>query len=524
VETLFRISREANRVPLTRPWKRLITVGRAYELLRTDLRRQLDRAQREIGWEYCRFHALFHDDMAVVKMNQEGHVRYQWRTVEEVYDTLLDVGLRPFVELNPMPKALASGDQTIFWYGMNVTPPKDYDQWEDLVETFARRCLSRYGRHEIRKWYFELWNEPNLPGFWAGNFVDYMRLYEHTVAALKRIDPHLRVGGPATAGAAWIPEFLNACAERGLPADFVSTHRYPQDAFTPIGGDKPDGWDIDRHFDESFETVQQQVRVSPFPDAEIHWTEWNCQAATGAATVSWGQNRYVESSYAASFIARHCIELDSTCDSMGWWALSDIFEEAGPQLHPFNCGYGLLSVDGLAKASYNAFRFLREMEGDRLGLTTRDGIPDGCGAVATFEDGVVRVLIWNHPRLVEREVSSWNVRIESPGNNGFASVKVIAPGNGSPVETWQAMGCPHTLTRHAQSVLEAASQPKTDLVNEISLGEGCSGYALTLEPWSVALLEWSPAEPVAIGKGMQAYGKASDESGNLESLLSGNQR
>lgn len=507
--------------PLSRPWKKLITVGRAYELLRTDLRRQLDRAQREVGWAYCRFHALFHDDMAVVKSNRQGEIRYQWRTVEEIYDTLLDVGLRPFVELNPMPKALASGDQTIFWYAMNVTPPGDYSQWEDLVEAFARRCLNRYGRREIRKWYFELWNEPNLPGFWSGDFDGYIRLYEHTVSALRRVDPQLRVGGPATAGAAWIPEFLEACHGKNLPVNFVSTHRYPQDAFTPIGGKKPAGWDIEKDFDNSFRRVKADVRASAYPDAEIHWTEWNCQAATNPDGVTWGQNKFVESCYAASFIARHCIELDATCDSMGWWALSDIFEEAGPQLHPFNCGYGLLSVDGLAKASYNAFRFLNEMEGKRMNIVMDGTVPEGCGAAATMENEMLRVLIWNHPHLAQGSAPTWKVQVVSPGSDGIASIRRIAPGAGSPVETWQAMGCPHTLTPHTAAILESASRPGVEVLDAV-MKDGRAIHSLEVEPYTVALFEWSPREPVAIGKGMQAYGKEGHNPDQLEILLSGN--
>ena len=502
--------------PLRQPWKKLITVGRAYELLRTDLQSHLDRAQREIGWEYCRFHALFHDDMAVVKKVKED-IRYQWRTINGIYDTLLDVGLRPFVELNPMPKALASGDRTIFWYGMNVTPPKDFNQWEDLIENYARQCIRRYGRAEVRQWYFELWNEPNMPGFWTGEFEGYIKLYEHTVAALRRVDPNLRVGGPATAGAGWVPEFTAACAKRGLPVDFVSTHRYPQDAFTPIGGEKPAGHDIEQDFDDSFRRVQNEVKASAYPGAEIHWTEWNCQAAKGPDEVSWGQNRYVESSYAGSFIARHCTELDDTCDSMGWWALSDIFEEPGPQLHPFNCGYGLISVDGFAKASYNAFRFLREMVGERLEIDFGTGLPAGCSGVATEEEGVSRVLLWNHPHLADPNVSTWKTSIAQADMDAVVTRQQIEPGVGSPVETWEAMGCPANLNRHTHTLLESASRPRSTL---LKAKEGA--YVVELPPYSIALLEWSKKEPMAIGKGMQSYGSATKKEPDLlENLLSG---
>lgn len=502
--------------PLNRPWKKLITVGRAYELLRTDLRRQLDRAQREIGWEYCRFHALFHDDMAVVKKVKE-ELRFQWRTVGEIYDTLLDVGLRPFAELNPMPTALASGDRTIFWYKMNVTPPKDFLQWENLIEEYARFCIGRYGRREVREWYFELWNEPNMPGFWTGGFDGYVKLYEHTVAALHRLDKQLRVGGPATAGADWVPEFTEACAKKGLPLDFVSTHRYPQDAFTPIGGEKSAGFDIEKDFDDSFRRVQSAVRASAYPDAEIHWTEWNCQAATGPDDVSWGQNRYVESAYAGSFIARHCTELDDACDSMGWWALSDIFEEPGPQLHPFNCGYGLISVDGFAKAAYNAFEFLKHMDGAVCEVDLGANAPAGCGAIATTDNGTTRLLLWNHPHLSDQAAADWTAQIQSPEANHLATVRQISPGAGSPVEVWEEIGCPVNLSTQTRALLQAASRPSCQL-----LAARDGAQTIELAPYTVALCEWSPREPMAIGKGMQTYGKGdAKEPDLLENLLSG---
>lgn len=503
--------------PLNRPWKKLITVGRAYELLRTDLRKHLDKAQREIGWEYCRFHALFHDDMAVVKKVKDD-IRFQWRTIGEIYDTLLDVGLRPFAELNPMPNALASGERTIFWYKMNVTPPKDFAEWENLIEEYARFCIRRYGRAEVRKWYFELWNEPNMPGFWTGGFDGYVKLYEHTVAALHRVDRNLRVGGPATAGADWIPEFAGLCAKRGLPVDFFSTHRYPQDAFTPIGGERPAGFDIEKDFDDSFRRVRDDVKSSAYPDAEIHWTEWNCQAATGPDEVSWGFNRYVESSYAGSFIARHCTELDNACDSMGWWALSDIFEEPGPQLHPFNCGYGLISVDGLAKASYNAFSFLNQMDGDLLEVDLGEDAPEGCGGIACESQGVTRLLLWNHPALSNPNAPVWKSRVASPDAEALSTIRVIERGKGSVVEVWEQIGCPANLNKQTHALLEAASQPGCRLLPQEN-----SEHPFALAPYSVALCEWTAKEPMAIGKGMQAYGKSAKKQDEdiLETLLSG---
>ena len=170
---------------LKMPWKNCIGVGRANNLLRADILEHLERIQKEIGFRYCRFHAIFDDEMRVVVRNPDNTISYQWHEVDNVYDALLRLGLRPFVELNPMPAALASGPKTMFFYKMNVTPPKSYEEWGNLVEAFARHIIQRYGLDEVRQWYFEVWNEPDLDGFWSGSKEEYFRLYDASAKALK---------------------------------------------------------------------------------------------------------------------------------------------------------------------------------------------------------------------------------------------------------------------------------------------------------------------------------------------------
>lgn len=173
--------------PLRMPWKQGITVGRAYELLRADLLDHLRLVQRVVGYRYCRFHGVFHDDMDVVRRDAGGKLFFQWHHVDKVYDALLALGLKPFVELNPMPAALASGTQTIFAWKMNVTLPREYDEWAQLVRAFTEHLIERYGLDEVATWYFEVWNEPNLSGFWSGTQEDYWRLYDVSARTLKSV-------------------------------------------------------------------------------------------------------------------------------------------------------------------------------------------------------------------------------------------------------------------------------------------------------------------------------------------------
>jgi len=470
------------------PWKKGIAVGRAYELLRADLLTHLTICQREIGFEFCRFHALFHDEMAVVRRDATGNLVYQWRFVDEIFDRLRSVGLRPFVELNPMPSALASGKQRMFWYGMNVTPPRDMAEWSELVSAFARHCIDRYGRAEVRQWYFEVWNEPNLGAFWAGSQADYFELYAASARALTAVDPELRVGGPATASARWIPELIEHCGRTGTPLDFVSTHTYAQDEFVQYPDRAASPHDPGEFFADAFRRVQREVADSARPDLEIHWTEWNTQQAHDAASVTWSHNRSVDALEGGSFVARECVALDGTCDSMFYWVASDLFEEGGPMTAPFSQTYGLLTMDGLPKATFNAMRLLARMRGDRLKISELALAHPGCGAVATREGVVTRLLLWNHP-IPGLSAANWSVDVSLPGEQWFL-VRVTA-GAGSPFERWLEMGQPQNLSPVAREALAYAAVPSVAVVSPMP------DYRLEVGPGEVV---WIEARPMESGK------------------------
>jgi xylan 1,4-beta-xylosidase len=179
-----------------------------------------------------RFHGILSDPMGTLTC-QKDRLLYSFFNADSIIDYLLSIGMRPFVELSFMPTTLASGAQTVFRYQGNVTPPRDYRAWAALIQKLVHHWVDRYGVAEVREWYFEVWNEPNLHAFWTGTQADYFELYRHTAEAIKGIDPGLRVGGPASAKNAWITEFLDFCDGHGIAADFVSTHHYPTDASAP---------------------------------------------------------------------------------------------------------------------------------------------------------------------------------------------------------------------------------------------------------------------------------------------------
>ena len=215
---------------MNKMFKMCVGAGRANEGLRADWQQQLRLTKAECDFQYIRMHGLFTDDMAVYKEDRMGKPEYNFMYIDALFDPLLEMGIKPFVELGFMPSALASGPETIFWWQGNVTPPKDYEKWEALVYELTMDFTERYGKDEVKTWYFEVWNEPNLsPGFWSGTQEEYFKLYQYAARGVKRVNEDYRVGGPATAGASWEPEMIEFCKKNNVPIDFISTHSYGVD-------------------------------------------------------------------------------------------------------------------------------------------------------------------------------------------------------------------------------------------------------------------------------------------------------
>src|SRR5215213_5120088 len=208
-------------------FRHVVGAGRAAEGLRADWQRDLNLVRRECGFEYLRFHGLLHDELGVYSEDRRGQAVYNFQYVDALYDAILASGMRPFVELGFMPRLLASGKKTVFWWEGNITPPKDYGKWEQLVRALVTHWTARYGLEEVRRWYFEVWNEPNLKDlFWSGDQEEYFKLYETAARAVKSVSPDYKVGGPATAGRGWIKETIEFASRRRVPLDFVTTHDY----------------------------------------------------------------------------------------------------------------------------------------------------------------------------------------------------------------------------------------------------------------------------------------------------------
>lgn len=369
--SIRQISLSANAVKgdLNRNFNFCVGAGRANEGLRADWQRQLRQAKDAIGFRYIRFHGLLSDDMGVYSEDKSGKSVYNWQYIDELYDFLLSIKMKPFVELGFMPDALASGKKTIFWWKGNITPPKDDEKWKALIKALVNHWTERYGAAEVKSWYFEVWNEPNLKdAFFSGTRDDYFKLYRETAEAIKSVSKSYRVGGPATAGNAWIPETIDFCVQQKVPIDFISTHTYGvKQGFLDANGDA--GVIVSQNRDAVWSDMRrsrEQINKSPLPGLELHYTEWS-SSYTPADPM---HDNYQQAAYILDKIKNG----GPFVTSLSYWTFTDIFEEAGPRSTPFHGGFGLMNYQDIKKPAFYAYQYLNQLGTTELKNTDSQSI------------------------------------------------------------------------------------------------------------------------------------------------------
>ncbi|MEN1785524.1 MAG: glycoside hydrolase [Bacteroidota bacterium] len=335
-------------------FRKSVGAGRAYEGLRADWQHQLAMVKEECGFEFMRLHGIFHEDMAVYSKSEDGQTIYNWQYVDKLYDFLLSIGIKPFVELSFMPKALASGEQTIFWWNSNVTPPNDYNAYGNLIQNFTEHLVERYGEEEVGTWYFEVWNEPNHGGFFSGSMEEYFKMYRAAATAIKSVNQTYKVGGPASAGAGWIEEFIDYCASNKVPLDFISSHEYGVLGVLDVYGVRRIQMVKDpNRVANSVAQVAQWINEGKIKPLEVHFTEWSSSYSPRDAVHDTYQN--------ATYVLNTLKFSEDIATSMSYWTFTDIFEEGGPPVTPFHGGFGLLNVQGIKKPTYYVYKYLNQL-------------------------------------------------------------------------------------------------------------------------------------------------------------------
>jgi xylan 1,4-beta-xylosidase len=471
---------------LSDAWRFCVGTGRVELALRRDYQDSLALLQRDIGFRYIRGHGLLSDGMGVYRpYDHEGarHVHHCFTYVDQVVDAYLAAGIRPFLELGFMPEALAVGTQTVFWWRGNVTPPRSYREWADLVRAILAHLVDRYGLDEVRTWPIEVWNEPNLSDFWQdADEKAYHRLYEVTARTVKEVDAALQVGGPAiTPGAdEWLDRFAEFAEGRDVPVDFVSKHAYtsgPADQ-VPFGVHQtlaPASSLLDQ-----FATPRERLKGTRLAGLPVHITEFNSSYCPN--------NPIHDTAFHAAYLAPVLAHGGDFADSFSYWTFSDVFEEAGVPTALFHGGFGLLTHRQVRKPTYHLYAFMARMGPDLLARGDDH-------LVTRHPDGRVTVLAWApvDPTGETPGPDRHVLRLSLPvaAREVFVRRSTVDEEHGNAYTAWRHMGSPRSPKPGQLDVLHDAAEPARSH-RRLPAPEGRAELDLSLARHEITLVELAP--------------------------------
>ncbi len=453
-------------------WEQMFGSGRAILSLRESYRQDLQVVKQATGLRYVRFHAIFHDEVGVYDEDQQGQPVFNFSYVDQIYDGLLANGVRPFVELSFMPNKLAAKPIVqAFWYKPDVAPPKDWAKWDNLITQFVSHLVDRYGIDEVSQWYFEVWNEPNID-FWGGDprQATYWDLYDHTARAVKAVNPGLRIGGPATAQAAWADAFIRHCAANHVPVDFVSTHVYGNDQAKDVFG-TDENVPRDKMVCRAVKKVHDQITASTMPNLPLIWSEFNASYFNEPAVT--------DASYMGPWLADTIRQCDGLVDVMSYWTFSDVFEEQGVVKTPFYGGFGLLAEDGIPKPVFNAFKLLHHLGEQRIAVSSDSAL------LTKKKDGSLVIAVWNYAPPEQVGVAKTITLHFEGGHYKHAIVSTVDPSHGDVHSIYEKMGSPRYLSQAQIRQLKQAAEIPPAAERNLIGGE----LTLTLPSYGLAVVE-----------------------------------
>lgn len=449
----------------------------------------------------------------------QGNPVYDWTLTDRIFDTYLERGLKPYVQLGFMPEALSTHptdyphdpppDKLIFPPSGFGHPPKDYAKWGELCFQWAQHCAEKYGRAEAESWWWEPWNEPNID-YWRGTPAEFHQLYDYSVEGVRRALPGARVGGPETAGGPggdFLRDFLEHCARgtnyatgrQGAPLDFLSFHAKGSPTFEDGHvrmGVRHQLSDIDRAF----------AVIASFPEFKDRPIVIGESDPEGCAACRGPQNGYrngtMYSSYTAASFARkheladrHGVNLEGALT----WAFE--FED-----QPYFAGFRVLASNGIDHPVLNVFRMFGRMGGQRLttestaGATLDAMLTDGVrgrpdvSAFAGLDAKKLCVLVWHYH---DDDVPGPDAAVDLALNGLPPALHAatlqhfrIDAAHSNAFETWKGMGSPEQPTPAQYAQLEhsgrlaplAAPQP-------VRIDNGTARLQITLPRQAVSLLE-----------------------------------
>ena len=462
--------------------------------------------------------ALKWGSTGVYREDAQGNPIYDWTILDRIFDAYLENGVRPYAQIGFMPKDLSVKPDPYQhqWnpqlryeeiYTGWAYPPKDYEKWAELVFRWVRHCIERYGQAEVESWYWQTWNEPNIP-YWQGTRDEFFKLHDHAIDAVRRALPTARVGGPDTAGSGgrFTRQFLEHClrgtnyatGQVGTPLDFVSFHAKGSPAFVE-GHVRMGIANQLRTIDDGFRIIASYPELKNTPIVIGESDPEGCAACQGARLAY--RNGTMYSSYtAASFARKHDLAARHGVNFEGALTWAFEFED-----QPYFAGFRSLASNGIDKPVLNIFRMFALMTGQRISAQSdravplesilRDGVRDepDIGALASLDQKKLCIMIWHyHDDDLPGPAAHIDLKLEGlPLRSGAARVEHfrIDQDHSNAFAVWQRMGSPQEPSPEQYTELEFRGRlAKLDTPAAVQVQQNQASLALTLPRQAVSLL------------------------------------
>lgn len=358
--------------PLRHTWRKLLNFGYAREGLLAAVQQQISQAQREIGFEYIRFHGIFDDNMQFYHEDEEGNPKLNFLYVDLLLDFLVGQGFKLYIELGLMPKALKKYDIFILNRDSNYSVAADPDKWRTVVMQSIEHWIARYGRERVKTWRFTTIGI-HVPVFTSITFEEFYQHYLTSYQAVKAVEPALQFGGPGGfASIVWdhsiLLDFFQFAKRSDCFPDFITTQNYPHQNmesdtdFMNISVSQdflPTTLSGDRHFTRHLlQRIHQVLEQAGEPALPIWMEEWN--------STIWQRDLSSETCYKSAWLTKDITENYDQAEAFGYWLLTDFVEERGAFDRMFHGGYGLFTYNGVPKSGWTALGLLRKMGSEQL--------------------------------------------------------------------------------------------------------------------------------------------------------------
>ncbi|MEX2382960.1 MAG: hypothetical protein WD490_11280 [Opitutales bacterium] len=488
-----------NPSPFAQSWAGVVNIDQFKWLSWAKVQEALDMARTEIGAHTVRAvgmygvaNRVFDKDPRGFKQPEHRGLRSNFSQLHTYFDGCIERGITPMFTTCFTPEAMATGDKKVFdGTAGSVHPPRDYVWWESFVEASVREMAHRYGKARMRDWLFEVWNESNLEGgFWVGGQEAWMKLWQHTFTAIKRVDKDFRIGGPSTARGEWVGDLIDFGRANDCEPDYIITHCYNNDsdadqALSPFDGPQSDRVSKSSNFASGVMRGVRNICDTRNYGGEIHWNEW------GRSWFPCDAER--ESENEAAFIFKTMAEAHDMAEVFAYWNLSDIYNQVGYGRETFHGNYGMLNQQNIRKPAYLAHQLLCRFQENRFPVEIEGG-SELVNAICAGNNDTSQVAVYAFQAPGGSPQAARRVTVDLDAAKPFHRPKLfrVTGSENNAVARWRDAGEEPYLSAEDSRRWKESSALREAPLRELSVEEsdGRRRVSFELEGNGVAFLEW----------------------------------